>query len=246
MYILTGMIFSLIIFLTAALSAVFGMAGGLLLLWFLLLLFPVTAAIAVHGLIQFSANLSRAWVSRDYIMWPIIVKITAGVLIAAGMLLTVNYTPNAATISLIIGLMPLLVWMPSNWVKLDASRSSHALACGLTAGGLTIAAGVSGPLIDIFFIRTHMGRRQIVATKAAIQVISHGIKTIFYFKAVLSLSEGEWGYVLLAIPLAIVGTNAGNYVLTRMTDANFKSLTRWIVTAIGIFYFTQGLILISD
>lgn len=245
MYLLTGTIFSLAVFLTSALSGVFGMAGGLLLLWFLLLLFPATAAIAVHGVIQLSANFSRAWISRSYIVWPVVAKITTGVLIAAGVLLIVNYTPNAATISLAIGLMPLLVWMPTNWVKLDASRSGHALGCGLTAGGLTIAAGVSGPLIDIFFIRTHMGRRQIVATKATIQVISHAIKTIFYLDAALSLSKGEWGFVLLAAPLAIVGTNAGNYILMRMTDANFRALSRWIVTAIGVFYFIQWLVLVS-
>ncbi|MCE8042309.1 sulfite exporter TauE/SafE family protein [Halomonas daqingensis] len=245
MHLLSGSFFLMAVFFTSALSGIFGMAGGLLLLWFLLLLFPATAAIAVHGVIQFSANFSRAWISRRYIVWPIVLKITVGVITAAGILLVVNYTPDNATISLAIGLMPLLVWAPTSWFKLDASRTSHALGCGFTAGGLTIAAGVSGPLIDIFFIRTHMGRRQIVATKAAIQVISHFIKTIFYVSA-LTLSKGEWGMVLLAAPLAVIGTGVGNYILMRMTDANFRSLSRWIVTAIGVFYFIQWIMLVSS
>ncbi len=245
MSLLSGLLFLIAVFFTSALSGIFGMAGGLLLLWFLLVLFPATAAIAVHGVIQFSANFSRAWISRSYIVWSVVAKITLGVLSAAGVLLVVNYTPNAATISLAIGLMPILVWAPTSWFRLDASRTSHALGCGFTAGGLTIAAGVSGPLIDIFFIRTHMGRRQIVATKAAIQVISHFIKTIFYISA-LTLSGGEWGMILLAAPLAVIGTRAGNYILMRMSDANFRILSRWIVTAIGFFYFIQWIVLVTS
>ncbi len=69
------------------------------------------------------------------------------------------------------------------------------------SGGLTIAAGVSGPLIDIFFVRSHMDRRQVVATKAMIQVVAHSIKIIFYLGAALALSAGEWAMVLLAAPL---------------------------------------------
>jgi hypothetical protein len=30
-----------------------------------------------------------------------------------------------------------------------------------------------------------------------------------------------------------------------MTDANFRSWTRWVVTAIGIAYFTQGVMLVA-
>ncbi len=50
-----------------------------------------------------------------------------GVLSAAGLLLLFNYTPNAATVSLLIGLLPILVWTPRHWFQLDAHRASHAL-----------------------------------------------------------------------------------------------------------------------
>src|SRR5690606_15582298 len=54
------------VFLTSLLSGIFGMAGGLILLWVLLFLFPVGPAIAIHGVIQAVANGSRAWFSRAY------------------------------------------------------------------------------------------------------------------------------------------------------------------------------------
>lgn len=239
----SGFLFVAVVFLTSALSGVFGMAGGLVLLWFLLLLFPVATAIAVHGVIQLTANASRAWLSRRFIQWRIVVLMTSGVVTATLGLLLVNYTPNAITVSFLIGLMPILVWMPKTWFHFDAAKASHALGCGFMAGGLTIAAGLSGPLIDIFFIRTQMDRRQVVATKAMAQVISHGIKIVFYLGAALNLSRGDWTIIVLAAPFAMLGTQAGNRILQRLTDANFRTWTRWIVTAIGGFYFLQGVVM---
>lgn len=234
-----------VVFFTSMLSGVFGMAGGLVLLWFLLLVFPAGTAMAVHGVIQLTANGSRAWLSRGYIVWRIVAFMALGVLSAAGLLLLFNYSPNAASVSLLIGLLPILVWLPKRWFHLNANRASHAFCCGIASGGLTIAAGVSGPLIDIFFVRSRMDRRQVVATKAMIQVVAHSIKIIFYLGAAMALNAGEWGIVLLAAPFAMLGTQAGNRILHRLTDANFRTWTRWIVTGIGIFYFLQGLFLLT-
>jgi len=234
-----------VVFFTSMLSGVFGMAGGLVLLWFLLLVFPAGTAMAVHGVIQLTANGSRAWLSRRYIVWRIVAFMALGVLSAAGLLLLFNYSPNAASVSLLIGLLPILVWLPKRWFHLNANRASHAFCCGIASGGLTIAAGVSGPLIDIFFVRSRMDRRQVVATKAMIQVVAHSIKIIFYLGAAMALSAGEWGIVLLAAPFAMLGTQAGNRILHRLTDANFRTWTRWIVTGIGVFYFLQGLFLLT-
>lgn len=233
--------FVAVVFFTAALSGVFGMAGGLILMGFLLLAMPATSAMVVHGVIQLCANGSRAWFSRRYIAWRIVAIIASGGALSALGLAFVSYTPNATIVSLLIGPLAMLVWIPRHWFHFDASRASHAFVCGLVAGGLTIAAGVSGPTIDLFFIRTHMDRRQIVATKAAIQVIAHSIKIGFYVTATLALTTAQWGVVLLAVPFAILGTRSGNAILRRLTDANFRYWTRWIVTVIGGFYFLQGL-----
>ncbi len=125
-----GSLFVGVVFFTSLLSGVFGMAGGLVLLWFLLVIFPAGTAMAVHGVIQLTANGSRAWLSRHFIVWRIVALMTLGVTSAAGLLLLFNYAPNAATVSLLIGLMPLLVWMPKHWFQLDAKRPSHAVCCG--------------------------------------------------------------------------------------------------------------------
>lgn len=130
MTLLMGFAFVGVVFFTSMLSGVFGMAGGLVLLWFLLVIFPASTAMAVHGVIQLTSNASRAWLSRRFIVWRIVALMALGVLSAAGLLLLFNYTPNAATVSLLIGLLPILVWTPKHWFQLDAHRASHAFCCG--------------------------------------------------------------------------------------------------------------------
>jgi uncharacterized membrane protein YfcA len=232
------------VFFTSTLSGIFGMAGGLVLLGVLLAMLPVGTAIAVQGVIQIIANGSRAWFSRAFIDWKILGIVCLGLATSGLILFVVRYVPDLATVCIAIGLLPVLVWIPQGWLSLDASKPHHAFICGLLGGGLNLAVGVSGPTVDIFFIRTPMDRRTIIATKAATQVVSHASKVVFYWNATMVLSPYEWGAIALAAPFAILGTSAGHWVLQRLTDANFKAWTRWVVTAIGIYYLIRGLTLL--
>ena len=234
----------LAVFFTSTLSGIFGMAGGLVLLAILLAILPVGTAIAVQGAIQIIANGSRAWFSREFIDWRILGIICLGLVAAAAILFIVRYAPDLATVCIGIGLLPVLVWIPKGWLALDASKPHHAFICGFLGGGLNLTVGVSGPTVDIFFIRTPMDRRTIIATKAATQVVSHAAKVVFYWNAAMVLAPLEWGAIVLAAPFAIAGTSAGHWILQRLTDANFRRWTRWIVTAIGIFYLIRGLSLL--
>jgi len=234
----------LAVFGTATLSGVFGMAGGLVLLAILLTILPVGTAIAVQGAIQIVANGSRAYLSRAYIDWKILGVISLGLLTAGVILFIVRYTPDLPTVCIVIGLLPILVWIPRRWLELDASKPLHAFFCGLLGGGLNLTVGVSGPTVDIFFIRTQMDRRVVIATKAATQVLSHAAKVVFYWQATMVLSPLEWGAVALAAPFAIAGTSAGHWILQRLTDAHFRHWTRLIVTVIGIFYLARGIVLL--
>lgn len=233
------------VFLTSLLSGVFGMAGGLILLWVLMFVAPVSTAIAVHGIVQMVSNSSRAWFSRAFLAHSILFILIAGLAVAASLLLFVDYRPSLVVVSLAIGCLSVIVWLPLGRLNLDAQRPSHAFACGLISGVLALGLGVSGPTIDIFFIRTTMDRRAVIATKAAFQFITHATKVVFYWDAATELSSEGWTAVAVAVPIAILGTRAGNVILHRMTDVNFRTWTRWIVTAIGAVYFMRGIVGIS-
>ncbi|GLQ11115.1 hypothetical protein GCM10007913_30470 [Devosia yakushimensis] len=244
MSLLVGVAMLVAVFGTSMISGIFGMAGGLILLGIFLLILPVGTAIAVQGIIQLIANGSRAFFSRAYIDWRVLGIMTLGLLTAAAILFIVRYTPDLATVCITIGLLPILLWIPQSWLALDASKPHHAFICGFLGGGINLAVGVAGPTIDMFFIRTPMDRRTIIATKAAAQVVNHAGKIIFYWNATMVLAPAEWAAVALAAPFAIMGTSAGHWVLQRLTDANFKRWTRLIVTAIGTFYLVRGILLV--
>ena len=226
-------------FVTAAISGVFGMAGGLMLKGALALVLPVSATFVAHGILQLVANGWRAILHRKFLDWRIVAVFAVGSVLAGGVMAFIAVEPSKATLYLLMGLVPGLLWIPQRWVSLDAAKPAQALACGVSVTGLNLTAGVAGPLLDIFFVRTALTRHQIVATKAATQVFSHLAKILVYGAPLIAVhGQGlpPWWVFAFAIPLSMLGTVAGGWVLERMDDLNFKRISRWIVTVTGLVY----------
>ena len=230
-------------FVTAVLSGVFGMAGGLVLMGALALVLPVSAALVTHGLLQMAANGWRAILHRRHVQWRILGLYILGAATAAAIVSLVSFTPSKPLLYLLLGLVPGLTWLPRRVLALDASRPPHAVACGLLVTGLNLVAGVAGPLLDIFFIRTDMTRHRIVATKAATQVFSHLAKVLVYGAPLLKAGgpgmPPPWLFAV-GVALSMIGTVAGGRILDRLSDRHFIRLTRYIVTAVGALYLVQA------
>ena len=230
-------------FVTAALSGVFGMAGGLVLMGVAALLLPVKAAFVTQGLLQMVANGWRAILHRPYVRWDIVGWYALASLIAAGVAALISFTPSKPLVYLLLGLVPGLTWLPTRWIQLDAARPTQAFLSGLSVTGLNLTAGVAGPLLDIFFVRTELTRHAIVATKATTQVFSHLAKGLVYGAPLLAAGASDmppWWVFGFAIPLSMAGTVVGGRVLDRMNDVDFKRWTRWIVTGLGVIYLVQA------
>ena len=229
--------------ITSAISGVLGMAGGLLLMGALALVLPVSAALVTHGLIQMAANGWRAILHRRHVRWRIVGLYAVGSAVAALIVSLLSYTPSKPLLYLMLGLVPGLTWLPKRVLQLDAAKPPQALVCGLLVTGLNLLAGVAGPLLDIFFIRTELTRHRIVATKAATQVFSHLAKVVVYGAPLVRLGgQGlppAWVFAV-AVPLAMLGTVGGGWILDRMSDRHFLAWTRWVVTGIGAIYLVQA------
>lgn len=230
-------------FITATLSGVFGMAGGLLLMGALALVLPVKAAFVTHGLLQLVANGWRAILHRRYVRWEIVAVYAAASAVAGAVVSLLAFTPSKPLLYLLMGVIPGLLWLPRRWIQLDAAKPAQAFLSGLAVTGLNLTAGVAGPLLDIFFVRTELTRHAIVATKAATQVFSHMAKIAVYgLPLVTERASGlpsAWVFVL-AVPLSMAGAVAGGEILERMSDVDFKRWTRWLVTAVGLVYLVQA------
>ncbi len=209
----------------------------------LAILLPVSAAFVTHGILQLVANGWRAALHRHHIAWAIIGWYALASAAAAAIVVAVALAPSKPLLFLLLGLVPMLVWVPRNWLQLDATKPSHALISGFLVTFVNLTAGVAGPLLDIFFVRTALTRHQIVATKAATQMFSHGAKIIVYGGTALGLSHAAippWWVFAFAIPASMIGTTAGGWILDRISDVDFKRWTAWIVTGIGAFYLAKA------
>ena len=230
-------------FVTATLSGVFGMAGGLVLMGGLALVLPVSAAFVTHGVLQLVANGWRAVLHRQHVRWDIVGWYALASVIAGALVALISLTPSKPVLYLLMGLVPFLLWLPQGWIRLDAARPPQAFLSGLLVTGLNLTAGVAGPLLDIFFVRTSLARHAIVATKAATQVFSHVAKILVYGTPLLLSRPQElppWWVFALAVPLSMAGTAVGGWILDRITDVDFKRWTKWIVTGIGVLYLIQA------
>jgi len=229
-----GAVVLVAVLLTATISGVLGMAGGLLLMGVLLLVLPTAVAFVVHGLLQLVSNGWRTVLHRRHVRWRVIAWYAVGSVAAAGLVGALAWVPSKPVTYLALGLVPGLVWLPRRWLALDVTRPPQAVVAGLLSTGVNLVAGVSGPLLDVFFVRAELGRHAVVATKAATQALAHLAKIVVY-GAVLT-GEGQavpWLVVLLGVPLSVLGTALGGRLLDRISDATFTSTTRWVVTGIG-------------
>src|SRR5574338_1704854 len=241
---MTHVLLLVLVLVTSTVSGVFGMAGGLMLMGGLTLAMPVSAAMVTHGAVQFVSNGWRAVLHRRFIQWRIILMYGLGSAIAAAVLIGLTYSPTKAWGYLMLGLVPGLAWLPKERFHLDAAKPLHAVACGLSVTGLNVLAGVSGPLLDVFFVRTAMTRHQIVSTKAATQAFSHTVKMVFYgvplFASTQATGLPPWWFFVVATALAMLGAVFGGRILERLSDLHFLKYTRWIVTALGAIYLVQA------
>lgn len=239
----TGLLIIVAAFFTSILSGIFGMAGGLILMGLLAWVLPVAVALALHGLIQFSSNLWRVVLHRAHVAWPVLLWFGIGSAAAIGFFSLVIFTPTKFYVFLGLGCLPILVWLPESWIRLDATNRWHSLGGGFVSTGLSLVSGVSGPVTDLLFIRTELNRHEVVATKAVMQAIGHASKILVY-GAILSVAAAR-GVVPVTVSTAAIlasmaGIMVGGYILDRISDKHFRAGRRWIVTLVGAAFLYQA------
>lgn len=238
--------------ITSAISGVFGMAGGLILMGVLASYVPVATAMVLHGFIQLVSNFSRAAFLAKHIAWVLIGRYALGIGGALLVLLMISWRPTQVMVFIMLGMTAMLVWIPKRVVDINVERPMQAELCGFLVQTLNTLSGVAGPLLDLFFVKTELTRQTVVATKAATQVMAHAVKIGFWGVPLLAMlgdparqADAQfppaWMFAAV-IPLSLLGTWMGGKVLDRMTDANFRTWTKWIVTATGAVYLARGLI----
>ena len=233
---------SIAVVVTSFISGILGMAGGMILMGALLALMPVSAAMMLHGITQMASNGWRAWLWRDRIDWRVFRGPMYGALCVLAIFGILQLVGSRPVVYVVLGLTPFVSYVLPASLKLNVDRRGHSFVCGVVCTMLSLLAGVSGPLLDVFFLDSKMSRHGVVATKAASQTMAHLLKVLYFGVLLKSAAPGgvEWPFAPVMVVLAVVGTTLSRKALDRITDTDFRLWTRYTVTAVGIFYLTNG------
>lgn len=235
-------ILAALVLVTTFLAGVFGMAGGVLLMAGLLFMLPVADAMVLHGFTQLLSNGWRSVMWHRYILWGVLGRYALGLIAAGAVFFSFVLLPDERVIFLMLGIVPFLgLFLPKRLVP-QADRPFGAELCGFVCTAMQLLSGVSGPLFDVFFVRTDLDRRVVVATKSACQMITHLAKLVYFGVLIGGGSGIAWDPAVLAVALgmAVVGTTVSRPFLERLSDRAFRQVTTWLVMGIGAIYLVRG------
>jgi uncharacterized membrane protein YfcA len=230
---------------TAGVSAVLGMAGGIMLLAVMLLFLEPAVAIPIHAVVQLTSNSSRTViharsVRRDLLVPFMILLLPAGALT----LPLVQIAPDDG-LRLAIGVFVLVATWRKRWLLLGIDleripiRPRFALI-GAGSGAIGPLVGATGPFIAPFFLGIGLNRFELIGTKAACQTTGHLAKMILFAIAGFAFLD----YIGLIVGMAgcvVAGTWLGTRVLHRLDDNRFTQLYKLTLTAVALRLVWTGL-----
>lgn len=227
-------------FFTSALTAAFGVGGGVAMLALMGLFVPVLALIPVHGAVQLGSNTGRAWRQRANIRNDIFVSFLAGSLIGAVAGASFVVQLPDALLKIILGAFIIAV----TWTRIPGferlSSAGIAIGSAVTAM-LTMFLGATGPLLSAFFAQLMPDdRKALIATHAAGMTVQHFLKIIVFGLA--GFAFAAWLPLIAAmVTFGYLGTIYGSAWLERLPEEVFRRWFRVGITLLALDMLRRGL-----
>jgi uncharacterized membrane protein YfcA len=227
-------------FFTSALTAAFGVGGGVAMLALLGLFVPVAALIPVHGAVQLGSNSGRAWHQRRNVRRDILLPFVVGSLVGAvaGAMVVVQL-PDAL-LKLLLGVFIIAV----TWAGIPGfdrlGRAGLAIGSAVTAL-VTMFVGATGPLLSAFFAQIIPDdRKALVATHAAGMTLQHGLKIVVFGLA--GFAFAQWlPLVAVMIVSGYLGTIYGSAWLEKLPEDTFRRWFKIGITLLALDMIRRGL-----
>lgn len=229
---------------TAAVSAVLGMAGGIMLLAVMLLFLEPAVAIPVHAIAQLASNASRSLahlraVRRDLFVPYLILLLPAGMLSVP---LAARADPDLLRVA--IGVFVLVATWRREWLLLgfDPARIptfARFTLVGGVAGLLGPIVGATGPFIAPFFLGLGLSRFEVIGTTAACQATGHLAKLALFGNAGFDFARHAilYGGMIAAV---VLGTSLGTKLLVRIPEERFPLLYKTALTLVALRLVAAG------
>ena len=231
------------VLLTSFISGVLGMGGGMILMAFFGSILSVSEAMVVHGAIQACANGYRSFLLRKDIQYSILLNYIIAALVGIFIFQWIRFLPNKNMMMISLGVLPLISFLPNVSPFLDITKRGRAALCGVCVTMAQMLSGVSGGVLDIFYINSPLNRHQNIATKGFTQALSHLFK-LFYFALFFynerSDNKISITFIFLLIFISLIRTRLGKVLLDHIDDTIFRRYSKAFLIVLGIFLIMNG------
>ncbi|MFF4034374.1 TSUP family transporter [Streptomyces sviceus] len=227
-------------FATAALSAVAGFGGGVLLLPVFVAVLGSRDAVAVLTVAQLAGNGSRVWFNRTEIDRRLVGIFAIGAVPAAGAGALLFATAPLPALTRLIGVFLLVMVAWRRWKPHAARLDDKAFAVvGAASGFGSALVGSVGPMVAPFFLARGLVRGAYIGTEAASAVVMHLTKlVVFGAAAVLTATSATIGLALA--PAGAAGAWAGKKIVDRLPAHIFVLVIEAGLIASGLLLAITG------
>ncbi len=228
-------ILSLAAFFTSALTAVVGAGGGTALIALMLLVMPPAAAIPAHGVVQLASNVTRSWLLRRHMAWPIIWRFALLLPFGVALGLWLFQGLPAAIIQLLIGGFVLLTLALPYFGRLGIKETPlwAFLPVGFITGCLNMIVGVIAPVLGAIIVRRDLKKEEIVGTLGFFGLIGNLLKIAGFTLVGFSLAD-YWLLLATMVPAAILGARVGRTFLSKLDERVFLKCFRFMLGALAL------------
>jgi hypothetical protein len=164
-----------------------------------------------------------------------------GAFAVLGLFATLTFVPSIGLVFILIGCFPFLALILPTSINLDMERGLVSFFSGVIVTTAQMLAGASGPVLDIFYVKSQMSKQAILGTKAVTQTLGHILKLIYY---AIIMTIGSDLIPVWVIPAVVAAAILGNYcaslLVTRMSDHQFKKIGRYVIRFICVIYIGKG------
>lgn len=231
--------------ITSSISAVIGMGGGIILLAIMAIIIPEGyMVIALHGAIQIFSNGTRTFIFRNHLKKQLLWEFFQGAIIGLSIsgvtifAITQYYDVSSASqikfefLKPIIGIY--IIW--NLYLKGPKKKKKNKLfrIVGLIGGISSVFIGAAGPLIAPFFLKDSLHKKNIIANKAACQLISHFGKIPIFIYLFDVNYVNEYNVLIPLVISVYIGTNIGKKLLEFIPEKIFKIVFKICLTIISI------------
>jgi uncharacterized protein len=219
-------------FFTSALTAAFGIGGGVAMLGALAGTVAPNIVIAVHGVVQVGSNLGRAILQRKHAHWPAVARFLIGALagVALGAWLFVSL-PERILLGLLGLFILAMVWVPKP--QIPGLSSTGLVVGGGFASVLTMFVGATGPFVQALLLPLKLDRKGLIATHAVMMTAQHLLKVLAF--SLIGVALVPWLPMIAAMVVSgFIGTVTGTRLLERMPERLFQTILKVVLTLLAI------------